>query len=301
MDLEEEFNSKLMLRGCSSRIPQNVPSLIIDSDATALIKRTLQFVKKPEPKSSSSQPDETTEQNSQSLTDKPKYNPEEVKRTNKILYAEFQSKAKLASYQKMQKLRQRLPAWAMKEIITRTLKKFNVVVISGETGCGKTTQVPQFILDEALQSETFNANIICTQPRRISAISVAERVAQERDDVLGNFVGYQIRLDANSHLTRLLFCTTGIVLRRLESDPDLEGVTHVVVDEVHERSELSDFLLRVLRKLLLRRPDLKVVLMSATIDTQLFSDYFNPCAVIEIPGKMFPVQQFFLEHILEKT
>lgn len=129
--------------------------------------------------------------------------------------------------------------------------------------CGKTTQIPQFILDASLKGPAgWVANIICTQPRRISAISVAQRVAQERAEHLGNSVGYQIRLESvrvcpragrgiccksgntlgNSHVfqssaTRLLYCTTGVLLRRLEGDPELSGVTHVIVDEVHERTE----------------------------------------------------------------
>ncbi|KAH9495037.1 ATPdependent RNA helicase [Bulinus truncatus] len=284
-------------------MPQNVPDLIIDSNSAEMIRQTLQSLRKSDQTTHSFQSEGCMDKYSQSFADKQKYNlEEEVKRTNKILYTEFQSKAKSASYQRMQQARQRLPAWEMKEVITAALEMYNVVVISGVTGCGKTTQVPQFILDEALQSETFNANIICTQPRRISAISVAERVAHERDDDTGKFVGYQIKLESKLSIhTRLLFCTTGIVLRRLEDDPELAGVTHVVVDEVHERSEQSDFLLLVLKKLLVQRPDLRVILMSATIDTQLFSDYFGGCPVIEIPGKMYPVKQFFLEDILEKT
>ena len=104
--------------------------------------------------------------------------------------------------------------------------------------CGKTTQVPQFILDDHLLREGPLCNIICTQPRRISAIAVAERVAEERIDRLGSVVGYHIRLEnVMSSSTRLLFCSTGILLRRLEGDVTLEGVTHVIIDEVHERTE----------------------------------------------------------------
>ena len=104
--------------------------------------------------------------------------------------------------------------------------------------CGKTTQVPQFILDDHLLTDSPLCNIICTQPRRISAIAVAERVAEERIDRLGNIVGYHIRLEnVMSASTRLLFCSTGILLRRLEGDATLDGVTHVIIDEVHERTE----------------------------------------------------------------
>jgi len=105
--------------------------------------------------------------------------------------------------------------------------------------CGKTTQIPQFILDDSLNGPPEKvANIICTQPRRISAISVAERVAKERTERVGLTVGYQIRLESvKSSATRLLYCTTGVLLRRLEGDTALQGVTHIIVDEVHERTE----------------------------------------------------------------
>ncbi|XP_055878287.1 putative ATP-dependent RNA helicase DHX57 [Biomphalaria glabrata] len=234
-------------------------------------------------------------------TQKPRYL-KDFDKINIFLHKEFQVKIPSHRYLKLQEERQKLPTWEMRDQIISTLNNHNVVIICGMTGCGKTTQVPQFILDDALKSETFNANIVCTQPRRISAMSIAERVAQERDERVGRVVGYQIRLDAELSLfTRLLFCTTGIVLRRLEDDPLLEGVSHMIVDEVHERSEQSDFLLLVLKKLLRRHSHLKVILMSATIDARLFSDYFNKCPVIEIPGKTYSVKQFFLEDIIEKT
>lgn len=214
-----------------------------------------------------------------------------------------------------------------------------VMVISGETGCGKSTQVPQFFLDDwLLQSSVAlkdgrpigHCEVICTQPRRISAIGVAERVSDERaekvrtpksftpsssliiPDILnpesippqiGNTVGYQIRLENKiSAATRLTFCTTGILLRRLQTDPMLESVSHVVVDEVHERSEESDFLLLILKEILAKRSDLHVILMSATLNAGLFSNYFgHGVPVLEIPGRTFPVQQFFLEDILDMS
>ncbi len=177
------------------------------------------------------------------------------------------------------------------------------------TGCGKSTQVPQYILDDWLGAskksnrEREHCNIICTQPRRISAIGVAERVASERGEKAGNTVGYQIRLETKSSAsTRLLFCTTGILLRRLESDPSLSAVTHVVVDEVHERSEESDFLLMILRGVLRKRSDLKVLLMSATVNAELFSEYFGEgTPVIEIPGRTFPVEQLYLEDVIDMS
>eukprot|EP00039_Didymoeca_costata_P003149 m.65483 g.65483 ORF g.65483 m.65483 type:complete len:1368 (+) comp11739_c0_seq1:318-4421(+) len=207
---------------------------------------------------------------------------------------------------KMLKQRRELPSFTRMQEILDTLGNTQVLVISGATGCGKTTQIPQFILDSMiLEGNGGRCDIICTQPRRISAIGVAQRVADERQEDIGDTVGYQIRLESKrSKHTRLLFCTTGILLRRLESDPDLAGVSHIVVDEVHERSLESDFLLMVLKDMVARRPSLKVVLMSATINEKLFSDYFGgpaSCPIIRIPGRSFPVTGFFLEDALEIT
>lgn len=117
-----------------------------------------------------------------------------------------------------------------------------------------------------------------------------------------NLFAIQIRLESKiSSKTRLTFCTTGILLRRLEYDPQLTSVTHVLVDEVHERSEESDFLLLILRDLLKVRKDLTVILMSATLNADLFSKYFAGCPVIEIPGRTFPVENVFLEDAMEIT
>ena len=150
-------------------------------------------------------------------------------------------------------------------------------------------------------------NIIVTQPRRISALGVAERVAAERGEMPGGTVGYSIRLESKSSAaTALLFCTTGILMRRLEEDPELDGVTHLFVDEVHERSMESDFLLMVLRDLLGRKPSLKLVLMSATMNVNLFSRYFtlrgNPSVpTLKVAGRTFPVTPLYLEDALELT
>ena len=150
-------------------------------------------------------------------------------------------------------------------------------------------------------------NIICTQPRRISALSIAERVSAEIGDVNGpgsrqSLVGYQIRLESKvCESTCLTFCTAGVLLRRLEGKGDLNGVTHVFVDEVHERSLESDFLLLLLKKLCLKRKDLKIILMSATSDAAKFLEYFKDKVphYMEIPGRTFPVTSFFLEDAIK--
>uniref|UniRef100_A0A1B0GJV8 RNA helicase n=1 Tax=Lutzomyia longipalpis TaxID=7200 RepID=A0A1B0GJV8_LUTLO len=234
---------------------------------------------------------------------------EELRRENARLVRKFTEKQTNLSYQNMMKTRQSLPVWDKRKEILGILEKNQVLVISGETGCGKSTQVPQFLLDQWLSSaaEGNNKNIphveiICTQPRRLSAIGVAQRVADERVERIGNSVGYQIRLENKiSASTRLTFCTTGILLRRLQTDPVLANVTYVIVDEVHERSEESDFLLLILRELLEKRSDLRVILMSATLNAKIFSEYFKGAPVLDIPGRTFPVEQLFLEDIIEQS
>ncbi len=172
---------------------------------------------------------------------------------------------------------------------------------------GKSTQVPSFLLEHQL-AQGKPCKIYCTEPRRISAISLARRVSEElgeaRNDLGTNrsLVGYSIRLEANtSKETRLVYATTGIVMRMLEGSNDLQEITHLVLDEVHERSIDSDFLLIVLKKLLVRRKDLKVVLMSATVDAERFSKYLGGAPVLNVPGRTFPVRVAYLEDAVELT
>lgn len=172
---------------------------------------------------------------------------------------------------------------------------------------GKSTQVPAFILEHQL-SQGKPCKIYCTEPRRISAISLARRVSEElgeRKNDLGtprSLIGYAIRLESNtSKETRLIYATTGIVMRMLEGSNDLKEITHIVLDEVHERTIDSDFLLIVLKKLMVRRRDLKVVLMSATVDAERFSKYLDGAPVLNVPGRTFPVQVQYLEDAVELT
>ncbi|OAE31756.1 hypothetical protein AXG93_4874s1190 [Marchantia polymorpha subsp. ruderalis] len=220
----------------------------------------------------------------------------------------MEDKLKSKNYKVMLDSRAALPMAMKKHQFLEKLKEHDVVVVSGETGCGKTTQVPQYILDEMIGAGQGGfCNIVCTQPRRIAAISVAERVAVERCEPppgsSGSLVGYQVRLDTAWNAgTKLLFCTTGILLRRLAGDRELEGVSHIVVDEVHERTVLGDFLLVILKDLLERRrkaggSPLKLILMSATLDSDLFSQYFGDCPVIKAKGRTFPVTTHYLEDV----
>ncbi|KAI3472778.1 hypothetical protein Pfo_031283 [Paulownia fortunei] len=205
--------------------------------------------------------------------------------------------------QRMLEFRRSLPSYKERDTLLNAISQNQVVVVSGETGCGKTTQLPQYILESEIEAARGAAcSIICTQPRRISAIAVAERVAAERGEKIGESVGYKVRLEGmKGRDTRLLFCTTGILLRRLLVDRNLKGTTHVIVDEIHERGMNEDFLLIVLKDLLPRRPELRLILMSATLNAELFSSYFGGAPTIHIPGFTYPVRSHFLENILEMT
>nr|XP_023898461.1 DExH-box ATP-dependent RNA helicase DExH3 isoform X2 [Quercus suber] len=204
---------------------------------------------------------------------------------------------------KMLDFRRSLPAFKERERLLQAIAQNQVIVISGETGCGKTTQLPQYILESEIESgRGAFCSIICTQPRRISAMAVAERVSAERGEPLGDTVGYKVRLEGmKGKNTHLLFCTSGILLRRLLSDRNLNGITHVFVDEIHERGMNEDFLLIVLKDLLPRRRDLRLVLMSATLNAELFSSYFGGAPTFHIPGFTYPVRAHFLEDVLEMT
>lgn len=172
-------------------------------------------------------------------------------------------------------------------------------MIEGHTGCGKTTQVPQFIMDSyAWNGNATDCNILISQPRRISAISLADRVAYERKETVGDVVGFQVRLERVSpkELGGILFCTTGILLKKLQQNPSLKGCSHVILDEAHERHVDTDMLMILLKRALKQNPDLKVLIMSATINAHLFQKYFD-CPAIKVPGRLYPVKMHFLEDI----
>ncbi|KAJ3154408.1 ATP-dependent RNA helicase dhx29 [Geranomyces variabilis] len=230
------------------------------------------------------------------------------------LHSLMQERAQSRPYKKLFKQRSTLPVFAMREAIMDVIRGHRVIVVSGETGSGKSTQIPQFIVEDGISRGNAACRVVCTQPRRISATSIASRVSEELGDPAGHvgrdgaWVGYQVRLENRTNPDTLLtFCTVGILLKRLESDHDLTDVTHVVVDEVHERSIDSDFLILCLKRVLERRADLTVVLMSATADADRFASYFEritgignvPC--LHVPGRTFPVTTHFLEDALEAT
>lgn len=200
--------------------------------------------------------------------------------------------------------RENLPIFVHRAEILDAINKNPVVVISGETGSGKTTQVPQYIMEECMEKDKV-CRIICTQPRRLAATSIADRVSFERGDRIGNSVGYQIRMDSRiSADTNLIFTTSGYLLRCLmgsKSGEIFHSVTHLLLDEVHEREKITDFLLIAIKEGLAINPNLKIVLMSATIDSEIFSKYFFDCPVINVPGRTFDVSVIYLGEILMMT
>lgn len=187
--------------------------------------------------------------------------------------------------------RARLPAYAEADRVRELVSRHRVVLVEGGTGCGKTTQIPQFLLDGDGAKK-----IIVAQPRRLAAMGVASRVAEERGQALGQNVGCMVRGYVKcGPETALLFCTTGVVLRRLTEDPSLRHVTHLVCDEVHERGLDSDLLLALVKDSV---PHVKVVLMSATVDVAKFLAYFPDAAHLQIPGRTYPVRVEYIDEQL---
>ncbi|NLB69690.1 MAG: ATP-dependent RNA helicase HrpA [Lentisphaerae bacterium] len=180
-----------------------------------------------------------------------------------------------------------LPVLAYKQQIVDALKAHKVIIVSGETGSGKTTQIPKICFAAGRGQKGV---IACTQPRRIATVTVAERVAQEMS-AFGNIVGWQHRIARNTPRDmKIKFMTDGILLAEITKDPLLRRYDTIMVDEAHERTLNIDFILGCLKQILPRRNDLKVIISSATLQTSLFSDFFDGAPVLEIPGRTFPVE-----------
>lgn len=196
-----------------------------------------------------------------------------------------------------------LPIMRYREQILELIENNQVILIRGATACGKTTQVPQFILDSFIRAgRGTECRIACTQPRRVAAITIAERVANERKEKLGGgSVGYLIRCEnemPRQEGGHILFCTVGVLLRKLHFDPLFKDFTHIIVDEIHERSTDSDLLLAILKiQILPLRPDLRVIVMSAALEMDQFSVYFNNCPTLQIIGFNHQVQEMYLDEI----
>jgi len=185
-------------------------------------------------------------------------------------------------------LKNDLPIHQHRDEIIKAVQQHQVVIIAGETGSGKTTQFPQMCLS---MGRGVAGLIAHTQPRRIAASSVANRIAQELKSELGKLVGYKVRFTGNvSHTAYIKLMTDGVMLAELQSDPRLLHYDTIIIDEAHERNLNIDFLLGYLKLLLPKRPDLKLIITSATIDTEKFSKHFGNAPVIEVSGRTFPVE-----------
>lgn len=196
-------------------------------------------------------------------------------------------------YFELLRKRSSLPVWEYKDRFVEMMNKHQVMVLVGETGSGKTTQIPQWCLDW-VKSRYQKKGVACTQPRRVAAMSVAQRVAEELDVSLGQEVGYSIRFeDCTSNRTILKYMTDGMLLREAMSDPLLEAYGVVMLDEAHERTLATDILMGLLKEVAKRRSDLKIIVMSATLDAGKFQTYFDNCPLMSVPGRTHPVEIFY--------
>ncbi|RAL00937.1 DEAH-box ATP-dependent RNA helicase PRP43 [Aspergillus ibericus CBS 121593] len=198
-----------------------------------------------------------------------------------------------SKYVSILKTRRDLPVHAQRDEFLQLYQQSQILVFVGETGSGKTTQIPQFVLFDDLP-QTQGKMVACTQPRRVAAMSVAQRVAAELDVKLGEEVGYSIRFeDMTSSKTVLKYMTDGMLLREAMHDHNLSRYSTIILDEAHERTMATDVLMGLLKEVVLRRPDLKIIIMSATLDAQKFQRYFNDAPLLAVPGRTHPVEIFY--------
>ncbi|KZP24870.1 pre-mRNA splicing factor [Athelia psychrophila] len=204
----------------------------------------------------------------------------------------------------IQSQRERLPIFKHREKLLYCLEKFGVIIVVGQTGCGKTTQLPQYLLESGWAAD---GNVIaCTQPRRVAATSVAARVASEVGTVLGDeaSVGYTIRFEdvSSKERTRIRYMTDGMLFRETLVDPLLSRYSVIMIDEAHERSVYTDLLLGILKKIRRKRPSLRLIVSSATLDATSFLDYFlsgnsaDEATIVSLEGRMYPVEITYLEN-----
>ncbi|KAI4458129.1 atp-dependent rna helicase [Holotrichia oblita] len=195
-------------------------------------------------------------------------------------------------YHELFRKRITLPVFEYKNDFMRLLQERQCIVLVGETGSGKTTQIPQWCVEYA--TTIGKKGVCCTQPRRVAAMSVAQRVSEEMDVALGQEVGYSIRFeDCSSAKTILKYMTDGMLLREGMSDPMLEAYQCILLDEAHERTLATDILMGVLKEVIKQRSDLKLVIMSATLDAGKFQQYFDNAPLMNVPGRTHPVEIFY--------
>lgn len=187
--------------------------------------------------------------------------------------------------------RETLPVYKFRDQLLQAVRDNQLMIVVGDTGSGKTTQLTQYLAEGGYANDGM---IGCTQPRRVAAMSVAKRVAEEVGCKLGEEVGYTIRFeDCTSPSTKIKYMTDGMLQREVLLDPNLRKYTVIMLDEAHERTIATDVLFGLLKKTLKRRPDLKVIVTSATLDAAKFSEYFNQCPIFTIPGRTYPVETMY--------
>ncbi|KAI0989033.1 hypothetical protein GJ496_009088 [Pomphorhynchus laevis] len=193
----------------------------------------------------------------------------------------------------LQETRKSLPIFEYRKDLLDALAKFQILIVEGETGSGKTTQLPQYLHESGY---TKSLKIGCTQPRRIAAMSVAARVAKEMNSKVGGVVGYTIRFeDCTSERTKILYMTDGILLREFLKEPDLKSFSVIIIDEAHERTLHTDVLLGLVKDVARFRPDLKLIISSATMNSEKFSEFFDNAPIFRIPGRRFPVDIYYTQ------
>ncbi len=184
--------------------------------------------------------------------------------------------------------RESLPVYKFRKQLLDAVAQNQLLIVVGDTGSGKTTQLTQYFAEAGYAN---HGMIGCTQPRRVAAMSVAKRVSEEVGSELGREVGYTIRFeDRTSSDTKIKYMTDGMLQREILLDPDLKRYAVIMLDEAHERTIATDVLFGLLKKTLKRRPDLKLIVTSATLDADKFSEYFNQCPIFSIPGRTYPVE-----------
>ncbi|PNF38979.1 putative pre-mRNA-splicing factor ATP-dependent RNA helicase DHX16 [Cryptotermes secundus] len=192
----------------------------------------------------------------------------------------------------LQETRRSLPIFPFRDDLIQAIEKHQVLIIEGETGSGKTTQIPQYLYEAGFTRG--GKKIGCTQPRRVAAMSVSARVAQEMGVKLGNEVGYSIRFeDCTSERTVIKYMTDGTLHREFLSEPDLQSYSVMIIDEAHERTLHTDILFGLVKDITRFRPDLKLLISSATLDAQKFSDFFDEAPIFRIPGRRYPVDIYY--------